>query len=366
MRKIIISGGGTGGHIFPAISIANKLVETIKDIDILFVGAQDRMEMEKVPAAGYPIEGLWISGFQRSWSLKNLSFPFKVIASMFKSNRIISSFKPDLVIGVGGYASGPMLQAAASKGIPTMIQEQNSYAGITNKLLGKKVDTICVAFDGMEKFFSKDKIVLTGNPIRQDILTLQYSAEDSRKHLGLENKKTVLTVGGSLGARSINLGIKACAREIVGAGIQIVWQTGTAFFDEATQFVQSEKLENGVKVFDFISEMDRAYAAADVIVSRAGAIAVSEICCVGKPAILVPFPHAAEDHQTKNAKALSENDAALLVVDSEANNLGQVIIELFANPEKMVQLSKNVSALAHRNAAEKIVAEAKKLLYANT
>jgi len=244
VKKVIISGGGTGGHIFPAISIANKLKETIEGIDILFVGAQDRMEMEKVPAAGYPIEGLWISGFQRSLSLKNLSFPFKVIASMFKANRIINSFKPDLVIGVGGYASGPMLQAAANKGVPTMIQEQNSYAGITNKLLGRKVDIICVAFDGMEKFFPENKIVLTGNPIRKDILDLKHSAEDSRKQLELENEKTLLAVGGSLGARSINLGVKAGAKEIVAAGIQVIWQTGTDFFDEAVQFIKDEKLDD--------------------------------------------------------------------------------------------------------------------------
>ncbi|PCH94116.1 MAG: undecaprenyldiphospho-muramoylpentapeptide beta-N-acetylglucosaminyltransferase [Bacteroidetes bacterium] len=366
MKKVIISGGGTGGHIFPAISIANKLKETIEGIDILFVGAQDRMEMEKVPAAGYPIEGLWISGFQRSLSLKNLSFPFKVIASMFKANRIINSFKPDLVIGVGGYASGPMLQAAANKGVPTMIQEQNSYAGITNKLLGRKVDIICVAFDGMEKFFPENKIVLTGNPIRKDILDLKHSAEDSRKQLELENEKTLLAVGGSLGARSINLGVKAGAKEIVAAGIQVIWQTGTDFFDEAVQFIKDEKLDDKVKVFDFIAEMDRAYAAADAIVSRAGAIAVSEICCVGKPVILVPYPFAAEDHQTKNAKALSENDAAILVADNEAINLGQIVIELFSQPEKMENLAKNVSALAHRNAAEKIVAEASKLLNTST
>ncbi|HIA11584.1 MAG TPA: undecaprenyldiphospho-muramoylpentapeptide beta-N-acetylglucosaminyltransferase [Flavobacteriales bacterium] len=358
MKRIIISGGGTGGHIFPAISIANKLVETVEGVDILFVGAKDRMEMERVPAAGYPIEGLWISGFQRSLSLRNLSFPFKVIASMFRANRIINSFNPDLVIGVGGYASGPMLHAAASKGIPTMIQEQNSYAGVTNKLLGRKVDTICVAFDGMGKFFPKDKIVLTGNPIRKDILNLQHSAEDARKQLGLENKKTLLAMGGSLGARSINMGIRSGAKEMVDAGIQIIWQTGTAFFDEAVQFVQHEKLADEIKVFDFIADMDKAYSAADTIVSRAGAIAISEICCVGKPSILVPSPYVAEDHQTKNAKALSDNDAALLVIDGESNRLGQVINELFDDPMRMEQLSKNVAALAQRDAAKKIVAEA--------
>jgi len=366
LKRIIISGGGTGGHIFPAISIANKLVETVEGVDILFVGAKDRMEMERVPAAGYPIEGLWISGFQRSLSLRNLSFPFKVIASMFRANRIINSFNPDLVIGVGGYASGPMLYAAASKGIPTMIQEQNSYAGVTNKLLGRKVDTICVAFDGMGKFFPKDKIVLTGNPIRKGILNLQHSAEDARKQLGLENKKTLLAMGGSLGARSINMGIKSGAKEMVDAGIQIIWQTGTAFFDEAVQFVQHEKLADEIKVFDFIADMDKAYSAADTIVSRAGAIAISEICCVGKPSILVPSPNVAEDHQTKNAKALSDNDAALLVIDGESNRLGQVINELFDDPMRMEQLSKNVAALAHRDAAKKIVAEAIKLLNADT
>jgi UDP-N-acetylglucosamine--N-acetylmuramyl-(pentapeptide) pyrophosphoryl-undecaprenol N-acetylglucosamine transferase len=357
--KVIISGGGTGGHIFPAIAIANALKQKLQDkVEILFVGAIGKMEMEKVPAAGYNIEGLWISGIQRSLSLKNLAFPFKVIASLWKANKIIKNFKPDVVVGVGGYASGPILAMASLRNIPTLIQEQNSYAGITNKILGKRVNKICVAFDGMEKFFPKEKIVLTGNPVRQDILQLEGKKERGMEHFKLNSdKKTVLVIGGSLGARTINKSIEKGLELFKENNIQLIWQTGKSFYTTASQ--ATEKWDaNSFKAFDFIQKMDLAYAAADVVVSRAGASSVSELCLVKKPAILVPSPNVAEDHQTKNALALFTHNAAIIIKDADAEKkLVAETIELVNSAQRMEKLSVNISKLAFSDSAGVIASE---------
>ena len=363
MARVIISGGGTGGHVFPAIAIANSLRAKQPDIEILFVGASDRMEMEKVPAAGFEIIGLWISGFQRSLSLRNLSFPFKLIHSMFKARSIISSFKPDVVVGVGGYASGPMLKAAANKGVLTLIQEQNSYAGVTNRLLAKNVTKICVAYEGMEKFFPPDRIMHTGNPVRKDILELDGKEEEGRSHFGLdENLKTVLAVGGSLGALSINLGISESLDLFHESGLQVIWQTGTSYYKEAKQKSADPKYEGKIKVFEFISNMDFAYAVSDLIVSRAGAIAVSELCTVGKPIILVPSPYVAEDHQTKNAQALMDKNAAILVRDIDTKEeLGNAVLALIKDEEKAKELGEEIKKLAKFDAADVIADEVLKM-----
>ena len=369
MSKVIISGGGTGGHIFPAIAIANGLKEVDGSIEILFIGAHDRMEMERVPAAGYPIEGLWISGFQRSLSLRNLSFPFKLISSLLKARRIIKSFQPNLVIGVGGYASGPTLQVASKLGIPTLIQEQNSFAGITNRLLANKVNKVCVAYDGMDAFFPKEKLVFTGNPVRKDILELVATKGQGAEHFGLDaGKKILLVMGGSLGARSINEGIASNIDAFLNNDVQLIWQTGKNYFPHAQELIdkkltESPEIKGAIKVLDFISDMDMAYASCDAIVSRAGALAVSEICCVGKPVILVPSPYVAEDHQTKNAMALCEKNAALLVKDSDTIEvLSKEVLELLGNSEKMSELKRNVSELAKKEATRHIVDEALKLM----
>jgi len=368
LTKIIISGGGTGGHVFPAISIANSIKELDSSTEFLFVGAQDRMEMEKVPAAGYKIVGLWISGFQRSLSLKNLIFPFKLIASLRKAKQIIKSFQPDLVIGVGGYASGPMLRVATKAGIPTMIQEQNSYAGVTNKILGKLADKICVAYEGMEKFFPKEKILITGNPVRKDILSTENKRQAALAHFELkEDKKIILIIGGSLGALTINQSIKASLDQFNEENIQLIWQTGKSYYQEGEEAegetILGSEIIKTVHVSAFITEMDLAYAAADIIVSRAGAIAVSELCCVGKPVILIPSPNVAEDHQTKNAMALVEKDAAILIADKEAiGKLGDTAIALLKDSDKMQSLSENIKSLARFDAAEKIAAEALQLV----
>lgn len=354
--KVIISGGGTGGHIFPAIAIANALKKSVKDIDILFVGAKGKMEMEKVPAAGYEIKGLWISGLQRRLTYKNLLFPFKVLSSIYRSRKIIKSFKPDVVIGVGGYASGPMLKAATGVGIPTVIQEQNSFPGITNKILAKKVDKICVAYEGMEKFFPKDKIVLTGNPVRQDIINSSCTKEDAVKFFELDsNKKTVLVIGGSLGARTINECINNILPFFVNNNIQLIWQTGKSYYSIASENVNNITNTN-IKIFEFINRMDYAYKIADIIISRAGAIAISELCLVGKPVILIPSPNVAEDHQTKNALSLSSQNAAIVVKDINAKeSLSDVLSQLISNFEKQKELSTNMLLMAHKNAADKIV-----------
>lgn len=360
----MISGGGTGGHVFPAIAIANALKKRDPQIDILFIGAKGKLEMEKVPAAGYAIEGLRISGFQRGLTLKNILFPFKLISSMIKAGMIIRRFKPDLVIGVGGYASGPTLRIAARKKIPTLIQEQNSYPGITNKILAGKVRKICVAYEGMERFFPAEKIILTGNPIRQDILNVPEKRDEAVRIFHLSSSDTtLLVIGGSLGARTINRSIRRCAENgITGNGIQVIWQTGRFYFEEIKND-SGISSDPSIHIYPFIERMDLAYAAADLIVSRAGAIAVSELCTVAKPVILVPSPNVAEDHQTKNAKALALKDAAILLPDAEAvENLFDRILELKKNMEFRDTLSRNIGRFAIKDAADRIAEEGIKLV----
>ena len=353
--RVIISGGGTGGHIFPAIAIANALKEIDETIEILFVGAEGRMEMEKVPAAGYKIEGLWISGLQRRLTLDNLSFPFKVISSIMRSKKIIRSFSPDVVVGTGGFASGPLLRAATGMNIPALIQEQNSFPGITNKLLAKRVNKICVAYEGMETYFPKEKIITTGNPVRQDILSLEGKKPEAMKFFGLNNeKKTLLIIGGSLGARTINESVMLSLELFAENNIQIIWQTGKGYIETAEKSFTKEKGWVGA----FISKMDFAYAAADIVVSRAGAISLSELAIVRKPCILVPSPNVAEDHQTKNAMSLVKKDAALYVKDAEAKEkLGKEIISLMNDRQRQNQLSQNISRLAFPDSAKKIAME---------
>jgi len=353
--RVILSGGGTGGHIFPAVAIANAVKATAPEAAILFVGAKGRMEMEKVPAAGYPIEGLWISGLQRRLTVDNLMFPFKVISSLYHAWKIIRNFKPDVVVGTGGYASGPTLRMAALLGIPTLIQEQNSFPGITNKLLATKADRICVAYEGMEKFFPAAKIRFTGNPVRNDI---EFNVPDREKALQFFSLQpanvTLLVVGGSLGARTINQSIHAGLKRLADAGIQLIWQTGKKYESQAALAVHDFE-GKGIRTMPFIKEMDKAYAAADIVISRAGAIAISELCISGKPSVLVPSPNVAEDHQTKNAIALSSRNAAILVMDREAHTtLIDTVINLAKNKSEQLDLSKNISSMAMRNSASLI------------
>jgi UDP-N-acetylglucosamine--N-acetylmuramyl-(pentapeptide) pyrophosphoryl-undecaprenol N-acetylglucosamine transferase len=356
--RFIISGGGTGGHIFPAIAIANALKRLRPDAEILFVGALGKMEMEKVPAAGYRIIGLNISGIERSLSPKNLLFPFKLGGSLLQSVRILREFKPDAVIGVGGFASGPVMLAASLRGIPTLIQEQNSYAGITNKVLGKRAKRICVAYPDMERFFPSDRIVLTGNPVRQDILSMEGKREAGQKTFNLDPaKKTLLVIGGSLGARSINLSVEAHIEAFIKADVQVVWQTGKLFIEQALKAVETKGAEN-FRVQPFITTMDQAYAVADVVLSRAGASSISELCIVGKPSVLVPFPFAAEDHQTKNAMALVKRNAAILVPDSKAKDEAcQQALALLDDDARRNELSANIRELALPNADTDIAEE---------
>ncbi len=359
-HKVIISGGGTGGHVFPAIAIANALKKKQQDMDILFVGAKGRMEMEKVPAAGYNIEGLWISGLQRRFTLKNLSFPFKVVSSLVKAKKILKQFKPDAAVGVGGYASGPMLHVAAKNKVPTLIQEQNSYPGITNRMLAGKVRKICVAYDGMERFFPKEKIILTGNPVRQDIANIKEKKQDALEHFGLSaDKKVLFVTGGSLGARTINESVALCIEKLLENDIQLIWQTGKPYYEKAQKTINSlpkGKISGGA--FEFIARMDYAYAIADLVVSRAGAISVSELCLAKKAAILIPSPNVAEDHQTKNAMALVNEQAALLIKDSEAREkLGEAVLKLLEDNKKREELGKSISALACPDAADDIANE---------
>ena len=353
--KVIVSGGGTGGHIFPAIAIAKSLEKKVEDIELLFVGAKDRMEMQKVPDSGYKIEGLWISGFQRSFSRKNLLFPFKLISSLIKSKKIIRKFQPDLVIGTGGFASGPLLYAASKKGIPSVIQEQNSYPGITNKLLAKSVQKICVAYDNMERFFPKEKLIFTGNPIRKEILNSSDKREEGKNFFKLHNGRiTVLVVGGSLGAKTINESINNNLGEFKKNKLNLIWQTGVSYENQAKESVKNLN-ENGVQSYKFIKEMDLAYAAADIIVSRAGAIAISELCFVGKPVILVPSPNVAEDHQTQNAQSLVNKNSALMVKDVESRlKLVEEIKSLSENKDLQEELSRNIKKLAVKDAADRI------------
>ena len=356
--RVIISGGGTGGHVYPAIAIANSIKEMVPSADILFVGAQGRMEMEKVPEAGYKIKGLWISGFQRSLSLKNLLFPIKLLYSMYTAKKIVTEFNPDIVVGVGGYASGPTLKAAQQNDIPTIIQEQNCYAGVTNKLLAEKVTSVCVAYEGMEKYFSEDKIIFTGNPVRKDILNLQGKREEAAKFFKLDpNKRTILVIGGSQGARTINESIDEGFDKLIYKGIQLIWQTGKTYYPIAkkTDFRHQTSL---VRIYEFIKQMDFAYAMADVVVSRAGALSISELCLVRKPIILVPSPNVAEDHQTKNAQALVDKSAAIIVRDHEAR--GKLVVkamELLNDEDLKTKLITNIGSLGRPNAANDIAVQ---------
>lgn len=361
--RIIISGGGTGGHIFPAVSIANAIKEQHPEAEILFVGAEGRMEMQRVPAAGYQIIGLPVAGFDRKHLLKNISVLIKLMKSQIKARRIIKEFKPDAAVGVGGYASGPTLKVAGSMGIPTLIQEQNSYAGVTNKLLAKKACKICVAYEGMERFFDKEKIILTGNPVRQNLLNQQMSREDTIRSFNLDpTKKTVLIVGGSLGARTINNCVLNGLDQIRQSGVQFIWQTGKFYINEAKEKVGQAENYPMLHTTDFITDMAAAYSAADLVISRAGAGSISEFCLLGKPVILVPSPNVAEDHQTKNALALVAKDAALYIKDAEASEkLLKTAIETVQQPETLKKLSTNIAKLAFKDSANTIAEEVWKL-----
>ncbi|MBE0650192.1 MAG: undecaprenyldiphospho-muramoylpentapeptide beta-N-acetylglucosaminyltransferase [Bacteroidales bacterium] len=362
--KILVSGGGTGGHIFPAIAIANGLKERLENVEILFVGAKGRMEMEKVPMAGYQIQGLWISGFQRRLTMKNLSVPFKLASSLIKARRIVTSFNPDAAVGTGGYASAPLLKAAAAKKVPTLILEQNSYPGVTNRLLGKSVDKVCTAYEGMEKYFPVEKIVLTGSPIRQNIMKMSTDPEEARKFFDLEkDRPTLLILGGSQGARNMNTVISELIDKMLSLGIQVIWQTGKISLPMVEKTVVGSKFRKRVKVVDFIHEMDKAYAAADILISRAGAISIAEIVQVNKPAIFVPLPSAAEDHQTHNAMSLANKNAALIVPEKDlGNSLLDAVQLLIRNPEKRDEIKANLHQFEHGNATEKIVDEVVKLI----
>lgn len=357
--RVIISGGGTGGHIYPAIAIANALKEIHSDIEILFVGALGRMEMEKVPKAGYKIIGLPVSGIQRSFSpsaiWKNLQFPFKLLKSMSIAKKIVKDFKPDVAIGVGGYASGPLLRAATGLGVPGLIQEQNSFAGKTNKWLSKRVEKICVAYDGMEKYFPKDKIIFTGNPVRKDILDVKSKREEGLKHFGLDgSRKVILSVGGSLGARTLNHTFRSGIDKVESADVQLLWQTGKWFKEEGQEVVKGKE-GKGLKAYEFIYEMDLAYAVADVVISRAGALSISELCLVHKPAVLVPSPNVAEDHQTMNAMSLVKEDAAIMVKDVEAEEkLIDEALNLVKDTARQEILAKNIARFGKPNAADEI------------
>lgn len=354
--RIIISGGGTGGHIFPAISIANAIKEIAPAAEILFVGAQGRMEMEKVPAAGYKIIGLEIQGIQRSLTLKNLLFPIKLIKSLWKAWTIVRDFKPHAAVGVGGYASGPMLYAASLKGIPYLIQEQNSYAGITNKILGKKAKKVCVAFEGMEQFFPKENILLTGNPVRGDFGNLEAKKEEALSYFQLKkNVKTILILGGSLGARTLNQSVLTQLTQLTNEPVQLLWQCGKLYH---AALIDQVKGHANIHLLQFIDRMDLAYAAADVVISRAGAGTISELCLVGKPVVLVPSPNVAEDHQTKNAMALVNKHAALLVKDAIApQELISITLSLLQNEEKQALLAQHIKELAKADAAMVIAKE---------
>ncbi len=361
--KVIISGGGSGGHIFPALAIAKSLEQKVPNVELLFVGAINKMEMEKIPNAGYNIKGLWISGIQRRLTYLNLIFPFKLIHSLISSIIIINRFKPDLVIGTGGFASGPLLYIAAKNNLPTIIQEQNSYAGITNKLLSKYVKKVCVAYHKMDKFFPKDKIVFTGNPIRESIVNYQAIKDISIKMLNLNsNQSTVLVIGGSLGARTINVSILNGLDVFKSNKLNLIWQTGKEFSDKASFAVKKIKTK-GITTYSFIKEIDLAYKAADIIISRAGAIAISELCSIGKPVILIPSPNVAENHQFKNAQSLVNKNAALLVNDADSNDkLVETIISLYKDDDLKEKLSINIKKMEVKNSASIISKQALDLL----
>ncbi len=361
--RIIISGGGTGGHIFPAISIANAIKAKRPNAKILFVGALGRMEMERVPKAGYDIKGLPICGFDRKHLLKNISVLFKVWKSQRMAKKIINNFKPMVAVGVGGYASGPTLNVCASLHIPCLIQEQNSYAGVTNKLLAKKAKEICVAYDGMERFFPADKIIMTGNPVRQNVLYTELSKNEARKSFGLvADKKTILLVGGSLGARTINESILNHLDMVKQSGVQFIWQTGKYYYNNIKALLKNKEEFPMLHVTDFISDMGAAYKAADLVISRAGASSISEFCLIGKPVILIPSPNVAEDHQTRNTMALVNKNAAIYVKDVEAKDvLLKQAIQVVQNDEKLASLSKNILKLALPNSADIIADEVIKI-----
>lgn len=362
--RVIVSGGGTGGHIFPAVSIANAIKKQHPEAEILFVGALGRMEMQRVPAAGYKIEGLPVRGLVRPlWSLKNIGVMLDFFKSKKMVKQIIRDFKPQVAVGVGGYASAPTLNAAYSMGIPCLIQEQNSYAGVTNKSLAKKARKVCVAYNGMERFFPSDKIIMTGNPVRQNLLENDITKEEARKSFGLEpNKKTVLIIGGSLGARTMNESVLAHLEDIRQSDAQFIWQTGKYYIQSLSEELSKKDALPNLKMMDFISSMDNAYAAADIVVSRAGASSISELCLLGKPCILVPSPNVAEDHQTKNAQALSTKDAAIFIADKEAKDkLIGVALKTVMDDAKLASLSENVKKLAFHNSADVIAEEVYKL-----
>mgnify|MGYP000920805485 CR=1 FL=1 len=358
--KIILSGGGTGGHIYPAIAIANELKSRFPDAEFLFVGAKDRMEMEKVPQAGYEIKGLWISGLQRQLTLKNLMFPFKLISSLWNARKIVKSFKPGVVIGTGGFASGPLLYMAAANKIPTLIQEQNSYPGITNKLLAKKAKKICVAYDGLDRFFPKNKIVKTGNPVRKGLLDIDSKTIEAKDFFNLKHGKyTLLVLGGSLGSKRINQLIEKELDFLDTQNVQVIWQCGKLYYSQYKIYSNTQN----VQVYEFLNNMDFAYAAADMVISRAGASSVSELCIVGKPVIFVPSPNVAEDHQTKNAMAIVNNDAALLIKEEELDvDFESKFSQLIASPEKQKELGNNIKKLALVNATNQIADEVENLL----
>lgn len=357
--KFILSGGGTGGHIYPAIAIANELKSRFPDAEFLFVGAKDKMEMQKVPQAGYTIKGLWISGLQRRLTFDNALFPVKLLSSLFTSRTIIKQFKPDVVIGTGGFASGPLLQVAAIAGIPTVIQEQNSFPGITNKLLSKKANKICVAYENLERFFPKEKMILTGNPVRQDLIDIESKREEAIQFFKLDpNKKTVLVLGGSLGARRVNQLIEKELANMLSQNVQVIWQCGKLYLNDYKKYNSAN-----VQVVAFIERMDLVYAAADIVLSRAGASSVSELCIVGKPVIFIPSPNVAEDHQTKNAQAIVNKKGALMLKESELDSqFGLVFEVLLKDQGKQNQLSENIKLLAMPQATKQIVDEIVKLI----
>jgi UDP-N-acetylglucosamine--N-acetylmuramyl-(pentapeptide) pyrophosphoryl-undecaprenol N-acetylglucosamine transferase len=372
-HKFIISGGGTGGHIYPAIAIANELKSRFPKAKFLFVGAQDKMEMQKVPQAGYAIKGLWIAGLQRKLTKQNLLFPVKLVSSLLKSRAIIRSFKPDVVIGTGGFASGPLLQMANTLTIPTLIQEQNSYPGITNKILSKKANTICVAYENLERFFPKEKLIFTGNPVRQDLIAIDSKRAEAINYFNLDpSKKTLLILGGSLGARRVNQLIEKELALFDSLNIQIIWQCGKFYFDQYNKYssntnqkptINNQQLSTNIQVFAFIDRMDLVYAAADFVISRAGASSVSELSIVGKPVIFIPSPNVAEDHQTKNAKSIVDKKGALLIKESELDEKFETIFsDLVSNENLQKQLSENIKKLAKINATKDIVDEIVKLI----
>ncbi len=358
--KFILSGGGTGGHIYPAVAIANELKNRFPDAEILFVGAKDKMEMQKVPQAGYKIEGLWIAGLQRKLTMQNAMFPLKLVSSLWKSRQIVKNFKPDVVIGTGGFASGPLLQIANSLNIPTVIQEQNSYPGITNKLLSKKANAICVAYDNLERFFPKEKIIFTGNPVRQDLLDIENKKQEGISYFKLNaNKKILLILGGSLGARRVNQLIEKELDFLLSTGVQIYWQCGKLYFEEYKKYNDKEN----VQIVSFIDRMDLIYAATDFVISRAGASSVSELCLVGKPTIFIPSPNVAEDHQTKNAKAIVDKNGAILLKESELNEkFESTFSDLISNEKLQKELSQNIKKLAKPSATKDIVEEIIKIV----